>query len=172
MSGHTVPDPHGRDPSLVTIARGGTLSDCDHRLLARWAADCAAHVLHLFADEHPEDPRPAGAIAAARAWASGGIRAGEARHAALDAHAAARAAEGAARDAARAAGHAAAVAHMADHELGAAYYALRATQERGGDVDVERTWQLAALPDAIVALVRDDVLRRTAKFGGLLSPGG
>ena len=34
MSGQTVPDPHGRDPSLVTIARGGTLGVVDHRLLA------------------------------------------------------------------------------------------------------------------------------------------
>ena len=172
MSGHTVPDPHGRDPSLVTIARGGTLGVADHRLLALWAADCAAHVLHLFADEHPEDPRPARAIAAARGWASGEIRAGDARQAAVDAHAAARDAAGAARDAARAAGHAAAVAHMADHELGAAYYALRATRESGGDVDVERRWQLAALPEAIVDLVREDMLRRAATFGGLLSPGG
>jgi hypothetical protein len=57
---------------------------------------------------------------------------------------------------------------MADHELGAAYYALRATRARGGDVDAERAWQLASLTEAIVDLVRDDMVRRTGKFGGLL----
>jgi len=37
-----------RDPRLITVRRGGTLQDADHRLLALWAADCAQHVLHLF----------------------------------------------------------------------------------------------------------------------------
>jgi hypothetical protein len=54
-----------RDPRLVTMRRGSTLKDADHRLLGVWAA-------------------------------------------------------------ARAAGHAVAVAHMADHEFGAAAYAIRA----------------------------------------------
>lgn len=30
-----------RDPRLVTIRRGGTLTDTDHQLLALWAAQCA-----------------------------------------------------------------------------------------------------------------------------------
>jgi hypothetical protein len=33
-----------RDPRLITIRRGGTLTDADHRLLALWAAECAEHV--------------------------------------------------------------------------------------------------------------------------------
>ena len=37
-----------RDPRLVTVRRGGSLQDPDHRLLAVWAANCAMHVLHLF----------------------------------------------------------------------------------------------------------------------------
>lgn len=49
-----------------------------------------------------------------------------ARKAAYAAHTAARETDGAAADAARAAGHAAATAHMADHELGPAYYTLKA----------------------------------------------
>lgn len=77
-----------------------------------------------------------------------------------------------ARDAARAAGHASTVAHIADHELGAAYYVLQAARAHVGDVNAERTWQVAALPDAIADLVRDDMLRRAAKFGGMLAPGG
>ena len=36
------------DPRLVTIRRGGTLTDADHHLLAVWAADCAEHVLDYF----------------------------------------------------------------------------------------------------------------------------
>lgn len=32
------------DRRLVTIRRGGTLTDADHHLLAVWAADCAEEV--------------------------------------------------------------------------------------------------------------------------------
>lgn len=51
----------------------------------------------------------------------------QARTAAFAAHAAARE-QWARRKPTRAAGHAVAVAHMADHELGAAAYAIRAAQ--------------------------------------------
>src|SRR6185437_16054452 len=37
--------PKVRDPRLITIRRGGTLTDADHRLLAAWAAACAEHAL-------------------------------------------------------------------------------------------------------------------------------
>jgi hypothetical protein len=57
-----------RDPRLVTVRRGGTLRDADHRLLAVWAAACAEHVLHLFEQAHPGDERPRRAIEQARAW--------------------------------------------------------------------------------------------------------
>jgi hypothetical protein len=40
--------PTDRDPRFITIRRGGTLTDADHRMLAVWAAACAEHVLHLF----------------------------------------------------------------------------------------------------------------------------
>ena len=43
--------PKQRDPRLVTIRRGGTLTDEDHQLLAEWAAQCAEHVLPLFEAE-------------------------------------------------------------------------------------------------------------------------
>ncbi len=42
-----------RDPRLVTVRRGGSLQDDDHRLLAVWAADCAQHVLHHFEQASP-----------------------------------------------------------------------------------------------------------------------
>src|SRR5258707_8911289 len=71
--------PKIRDPRFITVRRGGTLQDDDHRLLATWAADCAEHVLHHFAQERPKDDRPRRAIDLGRAWARGEIRGGEAR---------------------------------------------------------------------------------------------
>jgi hypothetical protein len=59
--------PKVRDPRLITIRRGGTLTDSNHHLLALWAASCAEHVLHLFESASPEDPRPRLAIEHARA---------------------------------------------------------------------------------------------------------
>ncbi len=123
-----------RDPRLVTVRRGGTLADADHRLLAVWASACAEHVLHFFEHAHPEDVRPRQAIEQARAWARGEIAMTQARTAAFATHDAARAASGAAREAARAAGRAVAVAHMADHELGAAAYAICAR------LSIRSTW--------------------------------
>ena len=63
------------------------LSTSDQRTVARWAADCAEHVLPLFERSRPDDERPRQAIEAARAWARGEIRVGAARAAALAAHA-------------------------------------------------------------------------------------
>ena len=50
--------PKVRDPRLMTIRRGGILTDSEHQLLALWAAACAEHVLDLFESTRPEDPRP------------------------------------------------------------------------------------------------------------------
>lgn len=58
--------PEVRDPRLVTIRRGGTLTDADHHLLALWAAECAEHVLGLFETARPDDVRPRRAIEAVR----------------------------------------------------------------------------------------------------------
>ena len=120
--------PKVRDPRLVTVRRGGSLQDDDHRLLAVWAADCAQHVLHHFEQARPEDDRPRRAIDMGRAWARGEVRMTQARTAAGHAMGAARDLTGAAREAAYAAGQAAAVAHVAAHELGAAAYAVRAAR--------------------------------------------
>src|SRR6266581_1765062 len=120
--------PKDRDPRFITIRRGGTLTDSDHRLLALWAAACAEHVLHLFESVQPWDPRPREAIEQIRAWACGEIRMTQARSAGGHAMAAARELSGAARHAAYAAGQAGVVAHVAAHELGAAAYAIKAAQ--------------------------------------------
>ena len=148
--------PPERDPRMVTVRRGGTLSDEDHRLLALWAADCAAHVLPLFEAVRPDDPRPREAIAAARAWTRGELTMMATR--ALGGHAmgAARDLRGAARFAAYAAGQAACVAHVAEHDLGAAAYAIKAVQAAEDD-DAGRR-ECARQRDQLSAAVRDLVL--------------
>jgi thymidine phosphorylase len=150
------------DPRLVTIRRGGTLTDSDHQLLALWAAACAEHVLGLFESGRPGDSRPREAIEHARAWARGEVKMTAARTAAGHAMAAARDLRGAARHAAYAAGQAGAVPHVAAHELGAAAYAIkaaRAAAPKGLGEDAGRLecrWQHDQLPEAIRELVLDD----------------
>ena len=96
---------------------------------------------------------------------------GEAREAASACHAAARNAAGvAAAAAARAAGHAVATAHMADHELGAAGYAIKSVKLAAGALESETAamrehqWQREQLPDAIRELVLSDQENRKVKF--------
>ena len=154
--------PKVRDPRFITVRRGGSLQDDDHRLLAIWAADCAEHALHHFERERPNDDRPRRAIDLGRAWARGEITWWDARTAGGHANAAARDLRGAARHAAYAAGQAAAVGHVAAHELGAAAYAVRAARaaapEGEGDAAgrLECRWQRGQLPARIRALVLDD----------------
>lgn len=160
--------PQPRDPRLITVRRGGTLLDADHHLLARWAADCAEHVLHLFEDVQPDDKRPRRAIELVRAWTRGEVTMTEARTAAGHANAAARDLKGAPRHAAYAAAQAAAVAHVAAHELGAAAYAIKAVRAAAPKQESESAgrhecqWQREQLPEAIRALVLDDQRLRNA----------
>ena len=160
-----------RDSRFVAIHRGGLLDEARHHLLANWAADCAEHVLPLFTARHPEDDRPRQAIETARAWSRGEASVAEAREAAFAAHAAARSAsDAAAREAARSAGHAVATAHMADHELGAAAYAIKAVRLSSPAAvatpagERECQWQREHLPEAIRELVLSDEERRNQKF--------
>ena len=154
--------PKVRDPRLVTIRRGGTLTDSDHHLLALWAATCAAHVLPFFEAAQPGDPRPRQAIEHARAWVGGQVTMTQARVAGGHAMGAARDLRGAARHAAYAAGQAGVVAHVAAHELGAAAYAIKAARaavlvvEADAAGRLECQWQHDQLPDAIRELVLDD----------------
>lgn len=154
--------PKVRDPRFITVRRGGSLSDADHRLLALWAATCAEHVLNLFEMVQPLDPRPRMAIEQIRAWTRGETGMMESRAAGGRAMSAARVLSGAARHAAYAAGQAAVTAHVAAHELGAAAYAIQAVRaaaptgqgESAGRL--ECLWQRDQLPDKIRELVLDD----------------
>ena len=136
--------PAVRDPRLVTVRRGGTLTDEDHHRLALWAAECAEHVLPLFEAARPDDLRPREAIAAARAWTRGELPMMQTR--ALGGHA-----MGAARDlrgAPRFAAYAAGAAAPAGHE-----------EEARRD---ECRWQRDRLPVEVRDLVVEDQRRRNA----------
>lgn len=154
--------PKERDPRLITLRRGGTLTDSDHHLLALWAAACAEHVLHLFEQVDADDQRPRQAIELTRAWVRGEIPMKQAHQAAFTANTAAKGKPDAARFAALAAGQAVAVAHVAAHDLGAAAYAIRAVRESVDEKQKDMAgrnecqWQRDQLPDAIRELVLED----------------
>ena len=158
--------PAVRDPRLVTVRRGGSLTDNDHRLLRLWAALCAEHVLHLFEEEQPSDTRPRDAIQAARAWTRGDMKMMSARACGGQAMGAARTLRGPARYVAYAAGQAACVGHVPEHDLGAAAYAIKAAQAAHptnyAAGRLERDWQRDQLPEQIRALVLADQARRNA----------
>ena len=142
-----------RDRRFVAVHRGGPLDLGKHRLLVAWAGDCAEHVLSLFT-ECSSDNRPQRAVEMAKTWARGEVPVGDARKAAVGAHAAAREVTSKSASAvARAAGHAVATAHMADHCLGASAYALKAVEATGASAADERAWQVEQLPDEVGGLI-------------------
>jgi len=159
--------PKDRDPRLITIRRGGSLTDEDHRLLGAWAALCAEHVLPLFEQDLPIDSRPREAIDLCRAWIRGEVRMSDSRSAAFAANAAGRGRADPARFAALAAGQAAAVPHVAAHDLGAAAYAIRAAAAAAPATSTEvarireRDWQREHIPAGLRDLVLDDQRRRS-----------
>ncbi|MBG6238402.1 hypothetical protein IWX78_001374 [Mycetocola sp. CAN_C7] len=159
--------PTERDPRLITIRRGGTLTDADHHLLAEWAATCAEHVLPLFEREAPDDDRPRRAIDMTRAWIRGDVPMKDAHQMSFGANAAGKELSDAARFAALSAGQAVAVAHVAAHDLGAAAYAIRAVAASGSAEDAdelrlgERDRQREQLPIGIRDLVLEDQRTRS-----------
>lgn len=141
-----------RDRRFVAEHRGGPLTKEQHCLLMQWAIACAEHVLPLFGETI--DERLQSALRVAMAWKDGYASVGDARNAAVAAHATARqASTPAAVAVARAVGHAVATAHMADHSLGAALYALKAVKATDGVVEAEKKWQEEQLPLSIRELV-------------------
>ena len=141
-----------RDKRYIAEHRGGPLKKEQHYQLMNWACVCAEHVLHLFGDVI--DPRLLYALEIAHEWTKGNATVGDARKASVNAHAFAREVNHPVKTPiARAIGHAVATAHMADHSLGGAIYALLAVKRAGQSVDVERNWQNEQLPDEIKELV-------------------
>ncbi len=143
-----------RDKRFVAAHRGGPLQKEQHYQLMLWAVTCSEHILHLFGE--PLDSRLTHALMVARAWTVGGATVGEARTASVACLAVAR--ENLEKSpttvvVARSVGHAVATAHMADHSMGAAWYALKAVKSIGGSVVDERAWQDEQLPAEIRELV-------------------
>lgn len=141
-----------RDQRFVAEHRGGPLKKEQHIQLIKWACVCAERVLPLYGEKL--DPRLLEALLIAKEWAKGNAKVGDAMKASVAAHAAARASSTPIATAvARAIGHAVATAHMSDHSLGGALYALKAMKLAGKPIEAERKWQNAQLPPEIKALV-------------------
>lgn len=158
--------PTERDPRLITIRRGGSLTDEHHHLLMAWAIDCAERVLPHF-EAASDDRRPHEAFELARGWLRGEVPMKTCHQAAFAANAAGKELPDAARFAALAAGQAVAVAHVAAHDLGAAACAIRsavaAAPASGADGVrlAERDWQRGRLPAGVRDLVLDDQVVRS-----------
>ena len=141
-----------RDRRFVAAHRGGPLNKEQHYQLLEWACRCSEHVLPLCGERI--DERLLKALVVARAWKEGKATVGEARKASVAAiRVASESTDATATAVARAVGHAAATAHMADHSLGPAWYALKAVRSAGKSIDEERKWQDEQLPEEVRGLV-------------------
>ena len=141
-----------RDKRFIAEHRGGPLKKEQHYQLMKWACDCSEHVLQLFGEKI--DERLTNALTVAKKWRQGNASVGDARNASVAAHMVARESSNPTAIAmARSVGQAVATAHMADHSLGAAWYALKAVKNAGKPTDAERKWQDKQLPSEIKELV-------------------
>jgi len=141
-----------RDKRFVAVHRGGPLTKDQHHQLIRWARKCSEHVLPLIGENI--DQRLIHALSVAKEWEKEKATVGEARKASVGAHAVARESSNPIIIAiARSIGHAVATAHMADHSLGAALYALKAVKNAGKSVEAERKWQIEQLSSEVMELV-------------------
>ncbi|AEV29554.1 hypothetical protein SpiGrapes_1757 [Sphaerochaeta pleomorpha str. Grapes] len=135
----------GTDDVPISSILKSQLAILDHKTAAIWATACAEHVLPLFEAVYPQDMRPRTALEAGRAWAKGNMSMFEARKAAFASHDAARKAkeEGnlEASEAAKSCSHACSTAHVKDHALPAAAYAIKAAKDK----ETESKWQMEFL---------------------------
>lgn len=141
-----------RDKRFIAEHRGGFLKIDHHRELIKWACICCEHVLPLCSET--VDERLIYALLIAKEWAKGKAKVGEAMKASVSCHAVARqSVDPISIAVARSIGQAVATAHMADHSLGAAIYALKAVKSANKSIDAERIWQNGQLPSEILELV-------------------
>jgi hypothetical protein len=128
-----------RDKRFIAEHRGGLLTKEQHKQLIIWSCDCVEHILSHFdnIDERLKD-----ALSIAKKWSNNDATVGEARKASVLAHTVAREMTNPISIAiARAVGHTVATAHMSDHSLGGALYALKVIKLSGKSVDEEKKWQ-------------------------------
>ena len=155
-----------RDKRFVAVHRGGPLKKEQHIQLILWSCLCAEHVLPLFGEKI--DERLLHALYIAKEWAKGKATVGDARKASVESHAAAREQSSPVSIAiARCVGHAVATAHMADHSLGGALYALKALKYAGKSIEAERKWQNDQLPPEIKKLVLTSRMQKEPLFKDL-----
>ena len=141
-----------RDERFIREHRGGPLKKEQHYQLIEWACDCSEHVLNLFGERI--DERLLNAIKTANKWKNGQASVGDARKASLGAIAVANeSADPVAIAVARSVGHTVATTHMADHSLGAAWYALKAVKNAGNSPYKEKKWQNRQLRSEIKDLI-------------------
>ena len=149
-------DEHSKRYPFIAEHCGGPLTKENHHKLINWARLCAQHVLAL--NDKEIDKRLRYALDVAKKWENGNVPTGIAIKASLGAHEVAKESEDPVnRAVARAIGQAVATAHMADHSLGAAFYALKAVKFANRNVDRERDWQtkkLNELPSDLIEIVQ------------------
>ncbi len=142
--------------AFVAVHRGGPLTKENHKKLMKWARACAEHVLPLIDNEI--DKRIIFALDIAKEWEHDLVTTGIAIKASLGAHAVARQSKDPVYKAvARSIGQAVATAHMADHSLGGAFYALKAVKLANKNIERERNWQnkkLDELPDELREIIQ------------------
>lgn len=141
---------------FIAEHRGGPLTKENHRKLINWGIKCSEHVLNLL--DKKVDKRLMYALDIANKWESGNVPTGIAMKASLGAHAVARETSNPVLSAiARSIGQTVATAHMADHSLGGAFFALKAVKYAGKEIEKERAWQikkLSELPPEIIEVVQ------------------
>ncbi|MDD1774867.1 MAG: hypothetical protein LUQ24_05000 [Methanobacterium sp.] len=130
-----------RDKRFIPEHRGGPLKKEQHYQLINWTCGCAEHVLPLLGEDI--DGRLIHALNVGRSWAQGNASVGDARKTSVAMHALARESQDMmVIELGRAVGHAVATAHMADHSLVAALYALKAVKSAGKSVAAERNGKM------------------------------
>ena len=137
---------------FIAEHRGGPIIKENHRKLIRWARECSEHVLYLIGNDI--DKRLLYALDVAKQWENDAILTGIAMKASLGAHAVAREAEDPVYKAvARSIGQTVATAHMTDHSIGGAFYALKAVKLANKDIKKEREWQIKELNELSSELI-------------------
>jgi len=152
-----------RDKRFIAEHRGGLLNKSQHIQLMLWAVSCAEHILPLYGEQ--VDNRLEYALSVAKDWTNGKASVGNARQASFGAIAVANESTNSTLTAvSRSVGHAVATAHMADHSISAAIYALKAIKNASGSLDEERKWQKEHLPIEIKELVHSGLLAKEKGF--------
>lgn len=152
-----------RDRRFVAEHRGGPLKVEQHRQLMVWACNCVEHVLESC--DLRSEIRVLQVLGIGKAWVVGQASVGDARKASVDMLALARSLTDPVQIAlVRATGHAVATAHMADHSMGAALYALKSVNCAGKSMEEERSWQVDQLPLEVKDFVLEVMSQKARSF--------